>query len=397
MQHCEVRHFDGSCNQIDSLTLVDDTLRHCIGLAGAKLAVCSPELKDFAKTAVEGSTPPTKCISLDEFPLSASLYTEHVEQPKRSPADVAALIYTSGTTGKPKACAIKNMRLCLTGTGATADVDNPKKYYPLRTFSSMPLFHGTCFFTGLVMSVATSGCFCLAKKFSASKHWQMIHDSRATRMLYVGELCRYLVATPPGPYDKDHQCIVATGNGLQKDIWEEFKTRFGVPEIREYYRSTEGVAMFDNDGEGLAMAGMIGFSGPLRRMLADDTLIVKYDYDTQMPWRDLKTGFCKRVSPGEEGEAIGRIRSMVSYTNYLGNPEATNAKIMKDVFKKGDLFQRSGDLVVQDAAGWVRFGDRIGDTYRWKGENVSAGEISGYLGELDNVHDNVVFAQKLTK
>lgn len=344
-----------------------------------------------------GATAITECISLEDFPGAAFAELDPIEQPRRGPFDVAALIYTSGTTGKPKACAIKNMRICLTGNAASADVDNPKKYYPLRTFSSMPLFHGTCFFTGLVQSVGNSGCFCLARKFSASKHWKMIHDSRATRMLYVGELCRYLVGTPPSPYDKDHQCIVATGNGLQRDIWEEFKSRFGVPEIREYYRSTEGVSMFDNDGDGVAGAGSIGFAGPLRRFLADDTLIVKYDYDTQAPWRDPKTGFCKVAALNEEGEAIGRIRSLGTYTEYLGNDEATTAKFLRDVFKQGDLFQRSGDLVMQTSDGWVRFHDRIGDTYRWKGENVSAGEISGYIGELENVHDNVVFARKLAK
>jgi acyl-CoA synthetase (AMP-forming)/AMP-acid ligase II len=214
-------------------------------------------------------------------------------------------------------------------------------------------------------------------------------------MLYVGELCRYLIATPPSPYDRAHKCIVATGNGLQKDVWIAFKRRFGVPEIREYYRSTEGLAKFDNRNRGTSGAGKVGYSGLLRRAVEDDVFIVKFDYENERPHRDPKTGFCIPAVLGEAGEAIGRIRSMATYVDYLGNPEATEAKILRDVFKKGDMFQRSGDLLVQDPSGWVRFHDRIGETFRWKGENVSAGEISGFIRDMENVHDAIVVGKRL--
>ena len=181
---------------------------------------------------------------------------------KQTLSDTSVLIYTSGTTGKPKACAVKNIMNLVTSVPLTSDVNNRSKYYPLRTYSVLPLFHGTAYFTGICYSVGNFGTLCLRRKFSASQFWKDVYDSKATRILYIGELCRYLVATPPSPYDRNHACIVAAGNGLRGDIWERFRQRFNVPEIREFYRSTEGVAKFDNHGVGVWGAGKVGFSGP---------------------------------------------------------------------------------------------------------------------------------------
>jgi acyl-CoA synthetase (AMP-forming)/AMP-acid ligase II len=316
---------------------------------------------------------------------------------KRTPKDLAVLIYTSGTTGKPKACAIRNMLTLITSTPLSTDANNRSKYYPMRTYSSLPLFHGTAFFTGVCGSVGNAGTLCLRRKFSASQFWKDVHDSGATRILYIGELCRYLLSTPPSPYDQNHNCIVATGNGLRGEIWEKFRGRFNVPEIREFYRSTEGVAKFDNHGVGAWGAGKVGFSGPIRRFLEDDTFIVKYDTDAEMPWRDPATGFCVRAGLGQEGEAIGRVRDRGMLIEYLGNDDATEAKLLRDVFEKGDLFQRTGDIVIQDRSGWVRFQDRVGDTFRWKGENVSAGEVRDHICRIEGVHDAVVYGVKLSR
>lgn len=317
------------------------------------------------------------------------------ERPKRRPQDTGALIYTSGVTGKPKAVAVKNYSFVLVSLPVPDDLNNPKRYFPLRTYSSLPLFHGTCLFAGMCYSAGTSGTFCLARKFSASRFSQELTESRATRTLYVGELCRYLLAAPPSKYDKAHKCIVAGGNGLQKDIWEKFKRRYNIPEIREVYRSTEGVTKFDNSGQGIAGAGKVGFSGPLGRYLEDVTYLVRYDHDKEDLYRDPKTGFCVLAKQGEPGEAIGRVRSMTFYSEYHQNPEATQLKLVKNVFRKGDLFQRSGDLLLRDTDGWVQFHDRIGDTFRWKGENVSAGEVRGFISEMPNVADAVVYGVKL--
>lgn len=284
-----------------------------------------------------------------------------------------------------------------TSTITPQDSRNPSKYLPIRTYSPLPLFHGTALFTGLNLTLGTSGTLCLARKFSASRFWKDAHESRATRVLYVGELCRYLVASPPSPYDKNHNVIVAHGNGLRGEIWENFRQRFGVAEIRELYRSTEGLAKFDNHGVGAAGAGKLGFAGPLRRWVEEDTFLVKADPLTEEVWRDPKTGFCKTVGANEPGEAIGRVRDRELLTEYLNNTPATEGKLLRDVFVKGDCFQRMGDMLVRDLDGWVHFHDRMGDTFRWKGENVSAGEVRDHVARLPGVEDALVYGVKLAR
>ncbi|KAJ5758698.1 hypothetical protein N7520_005854 [Penicillium odoratum] len=393
----------GAVAAMINTNLRDDTFVHCLNVSGSKSIISTPDLSQhvcgdlphlsFSLTSFEGiSTGSVEHITatdLQRFP------TTGLQAAKRTLKDLTVLIYTSGTTGKPKACAVRNMLPVITSTPLSSDVNNRSKYYPLRTYSCLPLFHGTAFLTGLCYSIGNCGTLCLRRKFSASQFWKDVHDSGATRILYIGELCRYLLATPPSPYDAKHNCIVATGNGLRGEIWERFKSRFNIPEIREFYRSTEGVAKFDNHGPGVWGAGKVGFSGPIRRALEDDNFIVKYDTNTEMPWRDPKTGFCVRAGLDEEGEAIGRVRDRGLVIEYLGNSEATESKLLRDVFEKGDLFQRTGDLVVQDRSGWVRFQDRVGDTFRWKGENVSAGEIRDHICRIEGVHDAVVYGVKL--
>ncbi|KAI2789112.1 hypothetical protein POX_e07140 [Penicillium oxalicum] len=393
----------GAVAAMINTNLRDDTFTHCLNVSGSQAIISTPDLSPF----VCGDLPHIafNLSSFDDVSIESvdlvtasdlQQYSQSDLRPaKRTPKDLAALIYTSGTTGKPKACAIRNMMVMITSTPLTIDAQNPAKYQPLRTYSSLPLFHGTAFFTGVCYSVGSAGTLCLRRKFSASQFWKDVHDANATRILYIGELCRYLLSTPPSPYDQDHNCIVAAGNGLRGEIWEKFRTRFNVPEIREFYRSTEGVAKFDNQGVGAWGAGKVGFSGPIRRLLEDDTFIVKYDTDTEMPYRDPRTGFCVRARLGEEGEAIGRVRDRGLLTEYLHNEAATEGKLLRDVFEKGDLFQRTGDLVVQDHSGWIRFQDRVGDTFRWKGENVSAGEVRDHICRIEGVHDAVVYGVKL--
>jgi acyl-CoA synthetase (AMP-forming)/AMP-acid ligase II len=383
----------------------DDTFIHCLNVSGSKSIISTadlaqnvcvdlPHLSINISSFADAETGSVELITSDTLQQFSPL---GLSAAKRTPKDLAVLIYTSGTTGKPKACAIPNMLTIITSTPLSTDANNRSKYYPMRIYSSLPLFHGTAFFTGVCGSVGNGGTLCLRRKFSASQFWKDVHDSGATRILYIGELCRYLLSTPPSPYDQNHKCIVASGNGLRGEIWEKFRGRFNVPEIREFYRSTEGVAKFDNHGIGAWGAGKVGFSGPIRRFLEDDTFIVKYDTDTEMPWRDPVTGFCVRASLGQEGEAIGRVRDRGLLIEYLGNESATEAKLLRDVFEKGDLFQRTGDIVIQDGSGWVRFQDRVGDTFRWKGENVSAGEVRDHICRIEGVHDAVVYGVKLSR
>jgi acyl-CoA synthetase (AMP-forming)/AMP-acid ligase II len=285
--------------------------------------------------------------------------------------------------------------MIIVSTAQSQDARDPKRYFPLRMYSALPLFHGTGLFGGLSYSIGNSATFCLARKFSSSRFWQDVYESRATRILYVGELCRYLLSASPSPYDRKHQCIVATGNGLRGEIWERFRERFGVPEIREFYRSTEGLAKFDNFGRGAIAAGKLGFVGPVRRWMETDTFIVKTDPLTEEVYRDPKTGFCVRAKLGEPGEAIGRVKDRALLHEYVGNTSATESKLLRDVFVKGDLVHRMGDLVCLNPDGWVHFHDRLGDTFRWKGENVSAGEVRDHIARLPGVQDAVVYGVKL--
>ncbi|KAM0275041.1 hypothetical protein ACHAQH_007602 [Verticillium albo-atrum] len=407
----------GAVPALINTALQNQTLQHCLDIANAKILVCTPDLASAIVDLKGVSTPPAVfALNLSSFPplklseedCAASSITQlryedlacitddTVVRPKRLLKDVGALVYTSGTSGKPKAVAVKNFLLVLVSTPASVDVKNPKTYLPLRTFSCLPLFHATALFSGLYYSTGLSASFCLSRKFSASRFSAQLAQSGATRMLYVGELCRYLIAAPESPYDRAHKCISAMGNGLHRDVWLKFTKRFGIPEIREIYRSTEGIAKFDNIARTTAAAGMVGFAGPLKLYAEDDTFLVKYDPTTEAPYRDPKTGFCVRAQADEPGEAIGRVRSMDFLNNYHGDKPATDLKLISDVFQKGDVFQRTGDLLVRQNTGWVRFHDRSGDTFRWRGENVSASEVREHIGKLQGVEDCSVYAVKLS-
>ncbi|KIW96451.1 uncharacterized protein Z519_03520 [Cladophialophora bantiana CBS 173.52] len=411
----------GAAPALINNALRDDTLLHCVRLPNSNLILSTPDLAGYAASAAQsmgggdvktvrlnlGSFRPTPLSSdigsVIDFPFPDSSISPASSLPPTPPktlGSVAALIYTSGTTGKPKACSIKNGLICAVACTSSPDASNPKKYlHGLRAYSCMPLFHGTTFFAGMCYSVGQGGCFCFARKFSARGFWKDVHESRATRILYVGELCRFLLTTPPGQFDKKHNVIVAAGNGLQKDVWVAFQDRFNVPEVREFYRSTEGLVKFDNvHRAGQPGAGKVGYLGPLRKkILEKDQFIIKFDYDTESPVRDPNTGFCIVCAKGEPGEAIARIHNLSTYTNYHNNDSATEQKFLRDVFEKGDLWQRSGDLLVQEGDNWVKFVDRIGDTYRWMGENVSAGEVRAFISELPGVKDAVVVGKRLAK
>jgi acyl-CoA synthetase (AMP-forming)/AMP-acid ligase II len=388
------------------LTVVDETLAHCMGVANAKMAISTPDLALHLTQAVDSatnmlsvnfgwfeSTETAEGITMDSLPSSHRL-----ESPKRTLQETAMLIYTSGTSGKPKAVAIKNFHVVLVSTTLEIDVENPPENgNQIRIYSCLPLFHATALFTGILYATGVSGALCLSRKFSASSFSKDLYDSKATRMLYVGELCRYLLKAPPSQYDRVHSCVVASGNGLQKDVWEAFQSRFGIHDIREFYRSTEGIAKFDNFSGGRVSIGQCGFTGPVTNFFNQHTYLVRFDLATEKPYRDPNTGFCVIARAGEPGEAIGRVNSLALYHEYLNNPDANSEKLMLDVFAKGDLFQRSGDILVRESSGWVRFVERAGDSFRWQGENVSAGEVREHISRLRGVQDVEVYGAVLER
>lgn len=293
-------------------------------------------------------------------------------------------IYTSGTTGLPKAAIIKHSRFMFVGAGL-------RNLLCLRNeiiYTSIPLYHLAGGVMGTSQCLIFDCSMVIKRRFSASQFWHDCIKYQATCAQYIGELCRYLLSQPPRDVDKKHKVRIMFGNGLRSQIWREFVQRFNLKQVGEFYGSTEGnanIVNFDNT------PGACGFVSRILPIVYPVTLI-KCDPQTGVPQRD-KRGVCLRCGPGETGEFVGKIiegdptRSFDGYAN----TEATKKKIVRDVFWRGDMAFSSGDLLEMDDYGYVYFKDRTGDTFRWKGENVSTMEVEGIVSELLNQQDCVVY------
>ena len=260
-----------------------------------------------------------------------------------------------------------------------------------RWYVPMPLYHGTGGTTAL--SCMLSGVtLCIGKKFSTSKFWTDVRDSRSTAFVYVGETARYLLANPPSRQDKQHNVKLMFGNGMRPDVWHRFVERFGIETVAEFFNSTEGVLALLNVCRGPFQATAVGHQGAiLRRKMHDIYIPVEIDHDTNTIYRDPKTGFGKRRSYEEGGEILVRLANEAGFVGYYKNPEATNKMFVRNVFKKGDLFYRTGDALRRDADGRWFFLDRLGDSYRWKSENVSTAEVSEVLGNYPGIVEANVY------
>ncbi|WP_168045220.1 long-chain-acyl-CoA synthetase [Brevundimonas alba] len=298
--------------------------------------------------------------------------------------DTALYIYTSGTTGMPKAAKITHARArtyMRAFAGATAATDKDV------TFNVLPLYHSTGGLVGIGPALLNGGRLILRKRFSASSFWPDVKASGATLFVYIGELCRYLVNCPESPDERAHKLRLAFGNGLRPDVWTDFQKRFGVPDILEFYGSTEGnVSLFNFDGK----AGAIGRAPSFLKKQINFRL-VRFDIDTEEPVRGAD-GLCQPARAGEVGEAIGRIGDDIrhAFTGYA-DKAASERKILRDVFVRGDRWFRTGDLMKQDGEGYVYFIDRIGDTFRWKGENVSTAEVEQRLADGPGVKEVIAY------
>ncbi len=299
-------------------------------------------------------------------------------------ADTALLIYTSGTTGLPKAARITHMRaqLYMRGfAGATGATEND------RIYVCLPLYHATGGLCGLGAALLNGGSVVLRRKFSASHFWREIAEERCTMFVYIGELCRYLVNHPEDPDETRHKLRLAFGNGLGPDVWPTLKRRFRIPDILEFYGSTEGnVSMFNFDGR----EGAIGRVPPWLRKRYNMRLI-QYDLETEAVVRSAN-GLCIECGPGQVGQCVGKVGSDVraEYSGYLDRAES-DKKVLANVFERGDAWFATGDLMKTDADGYFYFVDRIGDTFRWKGENVSTGEVAERLQAFQGVELATVY------
>jgi len=302
-------------------------------------------------------------------------------------ADRALYIYTSGTTGLPKAANVSHSRLMqwshwFAGLMDTRSTD--------RMYNCLPMYHsvGGVLATGAVL--VGGGSVVISGKFSAHQFWNDVIRWDCTLFQYIGELCRYLLHSAPHPHETEHRIRMCCGNGLRPDVWDDFKRRFRIPQILEFYAATEGnVSLFNVDGKSGAIGRIPSFLA--HRFPAT---LVKFDVETDAPLRDAQ-GFCIRCAPNEVGEAIGKIPndplSIASRFEGYTSREASESKILRNVFERGDAWFRTGDLMRRDEKGYFYFVDRVGDTFRWKGENVATSEVTEAICAFRGVKEANVY------
>lgn len=289
----------------------------------------------------------------------------------------AMFIFTSGTTGLPKS-AIMSWRKAVFGCQLFSHVfhmDNKS-----TVFTAMPLFHSTAGLLGLCAILCQGGCLAMANKFSATYFWKQAYLTKATHVQYVGEICRYLLQSPLSKYEHLHCAKVAYGNGLRPDIWQKFRKRFNIEFIGEFYAATEAPFATTNYQRGeFGIGACKSYGSIIQWFLSFQHTLVRMDpEDDSVIYRNSK-GHCEIPAVDEPGEMLMKIffpkKPETSFQGYLGNKKETESKVIRDVFRNGDAYYRCGDLFKADKYGLLYFLDRLGDTFRWKSENVSTTEV----------------------
>ncbi len=374
--------------------LVGHSLAYCIEVARADHIIVAPECAEAFSTVRPGLSR-TPCIwgfdssdGAKDLELALSKQDPRrltlAERPAVTIDDRALLVYTSGSTGLPKAANVSHRRI-LSWAGWFAGLTEASASD--RIYDCLPLCHSVGGIVAPCSLLHAGGSVVVAEKFSAVGFWDDVARFKCTMFQYIGELCRYLLQGP-GPM-AGHTLRLAVGNGLRGDIWELFTKRFSIPRILEFYAATEGnFSLFNVEGK----PGAIGRIPPLlaHRFPA---AIVKVDYESGCLLRD-GNGFCAPCGVDEIGHAIGRIgsadRGGGTFEGYTDQDE-TEAKILHNVFAEGDAWFATGDLMSRDAQGYFHFVDRIGDTFRWKGENVAASEVTGAVRDCPGVVDATTY------
>ena len=377
--------------------LVGPALAHCIGIARPVHIIVSaelltvlegaqPNLTENAKVWLHGADGPLTSIEREVECYSGTHLADTEAQPVTI-RDRALLIYTSGTTGLPKAAIVSHHRLVqwsfwFAGLMDTSPAD--------RMYDCLPMYHsiGGVVATGAML--VRGGSVVIREKFSAHEFWDDVVNWDCTLFQYIGELCRYLVNAPERTQEKQHRLRLCCGNGLRADVWKKFQNRFAIPRILEFYAATEGNVSLYNVEDRVGAIGRIPSFLAHRFPLA----LVKSDPVTNEPIRD-ENGRCVRCAPGEVGEAIGRIhdgasRRAAEFEGYTDAKESER-KIIRDAFESGDAWYRTGDLMRADASGYFYFVDRIGDTFRWKGENVATSEVAAAITAFSGITEAVVY------
>lgn len=295
-------------------------------------------------------------------------------------------IFTSGTTGLPKAAVITHLQSLKAAGGfwAFGATKDDVIYIPL------PLYHSAASLIGIGGTIELGATCVLKKKFSASQFWNDCRKHDVTVFQYIGELCRYLCNQPKTEMDKVHKVQMGVGNGLRQDVWREFHSRFGNIKMCEVYGSTEGNLVFMNH---IGKIGAVGRSNFIYRLLFKYDL-VKYDMVKDEPIKD-KYGFCQQVEKGETGLLLSKVSALTPFFGYAGSKQLTEKKLIRNVFTKGDTYFNTGDLMAEDQEGFICFRDRVGDTFRWKGENVATTEVADTVGLVDFIQEVNVYGVKI--
>ena len=313
--------------------------------------------------------------AIDPFPAFNTPTTHSVKG-----KDGLFYIYTSGTTGLPKAVIFTNSRWTLAyGTYGHVLNLNPKDVM----YVTLPLYHATGTVVCWCGVIAGAAALAIRRKYSTSAFWQDVQKFDASAIGYVGELCRYLMDAPPSALEKGHRVKKMIGNGMRPNIWNKFKQRFGIEEVLELYASSEGNVGFSNV---FNFDNTVGFS-------PTPYAIIQFDKEKNQPVRDAE-GWCIKVKKGETGLLVGKITRRSPFDGYT-DAEKNKAVIIKDLFKQGDAYFNTGDLVRDIGFRHAQFVDRLGDTFRWKGENVSTTEVENALSEYEKIAEAVVYGVEI--
>ena len=376
--------------------LTKQPLTHCINLIDSKKCIFGEELseslnevrqslnlndgRDYLFVRDTGTAPPPNwAVSLDS--TDDSLQGENLPQTgSLKMGDTAFYIFTSGTTGMPKAAVVSTRRV-LPVAAMSADF-LMRINRDDRVYNCLPLYHGTGLMVGLVAAFHAGAATALKRRLSVSAFWEDIRKYHCTAFVYIGEFIRYLMSQPPQPTDADNPVRTIVGNGLRPDIWMQFKERFGIERIGEFYGASEGNGGFANVFNKDCTVGL--GTAPVT--------IVKYDVAEDEIVRG-KDGLCQEMPAGEAGLLLIKVTEKSKFEGYT-DPEATDNKLIHNVLEPGDLYFNSGDLMRTVDVGFAfgqkhyQFVDRIGDTFRWKSENVSTNEV----GEIINHFPDIVFS-----
>jgi fatty-acyl-CoA synthase len=353
-----------------------DVLKHSLGLLSAKVVVADSE---FVDPINECGADTDGLVTLDEFDRLAET------APTGNPATAAAVlakdkafyIFTSGTTGMPKASVMTHYRWlrALAGFGGLGMRLNSND----TLYCCLPLYHNNALTVALSAVLNGGSTLALGKSFSASKFWDDVIRYDATSFVYIGEICAYLLNQPEKDTDRKHNVRVIAGNGLRPAIWDEFTSRFGIDRVCEFYAASEGNTAFVN------VLNVDKTTGICPTPVA----FVEYDSETGDPVRDDK-GRVKKVRNGEPGLLLSKVSSFQPFDGYTDKDESEK-KLVRDAFKEGDVWFNTGDLMRSQGFGHAAFTDRLGDTFRWKGENVATTEVEAAISTDPQVEEATVF------